>query len=180
MPTAKLHFSEPNDLPPVCVRCGCASTQVKAEEFSWSPLWARLIFSPLLRLLLTDRKATVHLPFCEKHFWGRLWIGKVFWGGLALAVVLIALGFCMHQYMNLEIGQGVIFAGFVTVGIALLVLWFGDDGSPRATCITSKTITLDQVSQEYSEAVRNGVAPGSASGRTGEIELQTAKYFRAR
>lgn len=190
MATVSLHRSELSDLPPVCVRCGCAATQVKVEKFSWTPQWAQFtIFIGLLPWLifgaLTRQKATVHLPFCDEHVRERPVIYKVVVAGFALAAVLIGLGVYLLERLKLDSGESVLLAGFAALGVTLLVVVFGSDGCARATLITATTIALDPVSEEFAEAVHNGVASSgvgmaSAGKARGGVELQTAKYFRNR
>ncbi|QEL15089.1 hypothetical protein [Limnoglobus roseus] len=190
MATIELGRYELEDLPPVCVQCGAAATEVKVERFTWTPQWAQ--FTVFLGLLpwfifvaLTQQKATVHLPMCDEHFRRRPLIGQLVWVGVAIGAALIGVGLCIDENLNLPSSMYLSMAGFATLVVTLLVVLFGSDGSVRATHITRSTITLDRVSEEFVDAVQHGFEPSEVAQELADtppngMELQTAKYLRRR
>jgi hypothetical protein len=102
------------------------------------------------------------------------------WAGLLLGGVLIGLSIYLDRA---PIAEGLLLGGLAAFGVSILLAMFGCDGRARARHITASTVTLDRVSEEFAEAVRDGVRPVAAGAKSpgrGGMELQTAKYYRGR
>src|SRR5262249_11899118 len=139
-----LHLHEVEDgwMPPVCARCGEEGDHVRAKTVVWSPWWVpfvamvggliiffpfvRLAFAALLGLSVTNRRVTLHLPFCERHRNHWRWRSWPTAGVLLVALGFIGVGIAMIAQTDPESKwNGVVLggAGLIALGFwAILVL----------------------------------------------------------
>jgi hypothetical protein len=181
MATSELDFSELERLPRVCAKCGAKATDVREEEFTWTPQWAQFsIFLGLLPLYilvkLTQRRVKVPLPLCSLHRnekWSiAQWVVVV---GVAVVVLVMGVGLYIMTYGDKELGENLACGAVATAMLLAILGFFVCKTSFRATHIGDATITLDGVSEEFKKAVAARVPQVVLSGGT---MLQTAKYFQ--
>jgi hypothetical protein len=177
-------------LPPVCVRCGAAATQVKEEKLTYVPLWGQLailcvLFQILPIVVYSTWTVWIGLPYCRKH--ARSWplASKIAVGVAFLGLVVLLVGLYLSLFMKVEGGESVFGVGLAVICVTGLIAFLAGDPGARATEITAETVTLDRVSQEFVDALANWAvlttdAPAADESCEGRIQLQTAKYYRDR
>ena len=167
MADVRLDFYDLDDdaLPDVCMKCGAASVVRPTKTFSWMPFWAR--FMPPLIAVWFIKRRRVPIPLCEQHkgHWTiRYLIG---FGGLGLLLLLVIGGVALLA--NDENGPGGAFGVACLIGAGLFFLaWLITIIVLGATAInvyeiTEDTITLKNVSPDFTQAYRDmtrgGLAP---------------------
>ncbi len=153
---------EKDDLPPICMRCGAASTNRIRKTFSWSPSWiyvlvlVGLLPFVIVALILTKRR-TLHVPLCDEHRNHWSWRALVFGLGFLVLVVVGILGFALTTEpnpLNKQI-RGITVLILFVGGLAWLILAAVLQNSAiRATHITDRDMTLVKVAPEFVQAVR--------------------------
>ncbi len=173
MATITLHREEFEQalLPPSCMRCGAPATLARYKTFSWGPDWllallliGALCFGPLfwvaiiLNVILLERMR-VPIPLCEKHrnHWRPLQV--VLYGGIGLValssfatIVLCVTARGPHDSQGLlSIEFGIMFGvGTLLLLVAMVFLAaILQVRVIRATHITSQSITLTGVAEEF-------------------------------
>jgi hypothetical protein len=205
MARATIRRSDAHALPPVCCVCGTAATRTRLETFSRSagwvsvallvcglpwllpdlfprPSYAHSLFSVacalpfIFGLLFARRSANLDLPVCERHIRRSRKAWVVFAVGLTLAV---AAGFASDLApadRRTDVILGAVLFGLASVVVAVGLV----DDRVRATGIADRTLTLDRVSQEFADAVKNGErGPDRREAvPAGGMELATARFYR--
>jgi hypothetical protein len=131
-----LHELEDRWLPPVCARCGASGRYRRAKTIIWSPWWVPLVvvltgfvfFIPYVRLVFgylaggsdTNRRATMHLPFCARHRNHWRWRSWPLAGLVILSFGLIGCGVAIEIQLQPANKMGFLLIGF---GILGLILW---------------------------------------------------------
>jgi hypothetical protein len=174
-------LADADNLPPVCAACGQPATSAKAETYNWNPSWVLplIAFGLLpwvLFLLLTRRTATLAMPLCGRHTGRGRRTMQVLVAGFAVAGVVGAVGYFLHD-VDRELGEHVLLSAAGVVLLTGVAALFFTGNWIRAKGIDARTVTLDGVSVEFARAVgrdrgRRSVVPA------GGVELTTAKYFR--
>jgi hypothetical protein len=187
-----LHETEANWMPPVCARCGAKGRYVRAKTIVWWPWWAPLVamltgfivFLPYIRLVFaslaggsdTNRRVTIHLPFCARHRNHWRWRSWPLAGVMLAALGLIAAGIMVgtrlgrNQTGFLLVACGVL--GLVLWGVLALLL---PSTGIRITDLAGSALTLAGVSERFCQAVaKRRQQPPSAN----EEDLPRPKHLK--
>lgn len=174
MASVDLHLHEVEDgwMPPVCAVCSDQGDCVRAKTVVWSPWWVPLvamvggfiIFFPFVRLLFgalaglsdTNRRVTLHLPFCERHrnHWRwRSWpTAATLIASLSLIagaiVVIVQATDADSKWTGVVLGAGGL-AGLVVWAILMLVLPFT---AIRISDVAGTALTLSGVDPSFCNA----------------------------
>jgi hypothetical protein len=152
------------DLPRVCMKCGADATTVKRRQFSWYPPWVWLlillsIWPFIIVALILTKRQSVEIPFCDQHknhFLVRVLAGL---GGLAVVLLLGAVGFAVVTSMapkrNNDDYSGLVCVAWSALFLVYLCVmaFIGSLTTIRPTRITERDITLTNVSPEFVRAL---------------------------
>jgi hypothetical protein len=152
--------AEQGHLPPLCMQCGAPATLFKPRRFLWRRFRLRTSFDSLVDPL---KRATVVVPLCQKHYkaWRR-WqvlarLGCL--GALILGVLSIALILCLRAWQP---GAAWVEAlarslgGTLLLSLIALFVILRATQPIRSVEITTESITLSGVSEEFARAVEAG------------------------
>jgi hypothetical protein len=172
MTSVDLHRHEVEEgwMPQVCARCGDESRCVRAKTVVWSPWWMPLvvvltgfvIFLPFVRLLFaaalggseTNRRVTLHLPFCGRHRNHWRWRSWPLMAVLTLSVGATAGGIVVDRVETLlEVTNK---TGLLVFAIGVLGLVVGGAlalTGIRVSDLAGSALTLTGVSETFCDAV---------------------------
>lgn len=153
--------AERGHLPRVCVCCGEPATTTVTRKFAWHPFWVWLLLPvgllPLIIVaIMTTKRMTVQIPFCESHEDHWSWRERVhrrFFGVLVLMLVgsvgvVVAAPRQGDLCAVIGIGCAVVFLTWILTGLILQRMGIQVDE------ITDGAITLSKVSPEFVSAHR--------------------------
>jgi hypothetical protein len=176
MADVRLDFYDLDDelLPDVCMKCGAPSTVRPIKTFSWMPYWAR--FMPWGIGMAFMKRRRVPIPLCEQH--KNHWVIRyiVIFGGLGLFLLFficggIVTGIGSDQKeealqvvggLMLAVG-GLLFLAWIVTAIVLGVTQI------NVFEITDDTITLRNVSPEFTRAYREMARDGDIAPDVEEV-----------
>jgi hypothetical protein len=151
------------DLPLVCMKCGAEATVVRKRQFSWYPPWIWVLFLLsvwpfiIVALILTKR-ATVEIPFCDKHKNHFLWRLLAGGAGVAVLVGTGVFGYSIAEASAPKNNGGDIFGAVCLIWFILLAVFaltvgvFNMLTTIRPTVIDNRKIRLTNVSSEFAKA----------------------------
>jgi hypothetical protein len=149
-------------LPEVCARCGEPATTAKWRAMTWYPPWVNLLAllallpAAIVAMILT-KKASVKMPFCNRHSWHWLNRTLLMWGTFFLFGFIGLLGLIFAGAIMGNAQQNIM-PFFCTTSVVLLISWLTLVVIVQATAIRPKEITDTEIQlaglcQEFVDAV---------------------------
>src|SRR5262249_33086470 len=144
----------------VCAKCGAPATVTRQKTFSWHPGWVFVfillgalgILLMILLLIFNSKRMRVPVPLFHAH--RNHWSSRllIILAGLGVLAVAAGIGYAVS---NDEDRGTMTFLVLFGGGLAWLILAIITQVSViRATEITDRSITLNNVSRRFVEAVR--------------------------
>ena len=141
--------------PQLCMECGAKAGSNLEKQFQWKPRWIGVfilmgLLPYLIAAVMTNMKMRVMVPFCEEHknhFAKRQLFG---WGGFVALVMM----FCALAWVPKAALDSVLIGDMLAVLAWLFGLAIYGQWALRPTEITTRDITLTNVSDAYVQALQ--------------------------
>jgi hypothetical protein len=150
-------------LPEVCACCDEPATSTRTKQMSWCPPWVGVLIIAgllpyLIVMLILTKRATVQVPFCERHKGHWLYRNLLIGGTFVLFALLAVAGFAAAMVFGGP-RQDDLF-GFVCLGtfglglVWLIITIVAQNTAIRPKEITDSEILLAGVSGAFVDAVQ--------------------------